>query len=599
MNTPETLFAEFPPVSRAEWKAKAIEDLKGADFDKKLVWKTDESFTIEPFYTAEDIFSTRENQQTTRKPGWKNYVEINVASDLQANKLALELKNFGAEGFLFKLDDPANHNIEMLLQGLDPVHDEISFSLGAPSPVFLSEYLVYLNRSVIRAPRVKGFYECDILENWSLSGQKPRFRDLADLLVRSKPYPGFRCLVVRSHSFVNAGANVTQELAYTLHKLSDYIEALLDEELSLPEILDELVLHFAIGGDYFFEIAKLRAVRIILGKILNFYGCTGAVIPIVCSGSSWTKSCYDINVNMLRNTTEAMSAVIGGCDALIVAPHDASVQQPSGFSRRIALNVGNILKEEAWFGMVNDPAAGSYYIKTLTDKLVDSTLAEFREIEAKGGYITAFRNGIIQDRIRQQRERKEKEIATRKRVFVGANKFSDKSDQHVCLQSTHANTSQNGLELLPQQHATTGFEELRKRTLLHFKRTGFVPEVQLLCFGNLVMRKARAGFAEDFFSVAGFRVMEEIFFTDNSEATGILKNSTADIIVFCSSDEEYCNMLLPFVNSNGVNSDKILIVAGYPEAGVDQLRAAGIAEFIHMRCDAVGVLGRLQDKLMV
>jgi methylmalonyl-CoA mutase len=592
-------FSEFAPVSKEQWKQKAIEDLKGADFDKKLVWKTDDGFPVQPFYTSEDMVDFDPSYFSSPKIDWTNYVEIKADSDVECNQIALQMKKFGAEGFLFKFDDPNYHNFETLLNGLDPLSDHISFSTSQPSAVLISDYLVHLNRSYIRAHKLDGFYESDILENWSVTGVKPKFHDLANLLKRSKPYPNFRCLVVRSHSFVNAGCNTTQELAFTLHKVSDYIEALLSEGLTTTEIIDELVLHMAIGGDYFFEIAKLRALRILLDDILEFYQCKPQSIPIISSGSMWSKSFYDPNVNLLRNTSEAMSAILGGCDALMINPHDSTYQQPTDFSRRIALNVANILKEESYFDKVADPASGSYYIENLTRSLVSSTLSLFREIEAKGGYISAFKNNIIQAKIKEQREKKEKEIGSRKRVFVGTNKYPEASDEHVVC----VNASENGVanvDLLPQQRATRICEEMRSRTIDYFKHTGNIPEVYLACFGNLALRKARATFASDFFATAGFEILGEYFNKDVVQLATDAANSNADIVVLCSSDDDYATGAVPFAEAlRTIDEKKILVLAGYLETLVESLKAAGFDEFIHVKSNAVDVLTNLQNKLLV
>lgn len=595
----DLVFTEFEPVSKEQWRQKAVQDLKGADFEKKLIWKTDDGFPIQPFYTSEDITDFDPAYFSSSKKGWINYVEIKADSDIECNRIAQQMKQFGAQGFLFKFDDPNYHNFETLLNGLDPLSDHISFSTTQPSAVLISDYLVHLNRSYIRAHKLDGFYESDILESWSVNGAKPNFHELANLLKRSKPYPNFRCLVVRSHSFVNAGCTTTQELAFTLHKVSDYIEALLAERLTTTEIIDELVLHMAIGGDYFFEIAKLRALRILLDDILEFYQCKPQSIPIISSGSMWSKSFYDPNVNLLRNTSEAMSAILGGCDALMINPHDATYQQPTDFSRRVSLNIANVLKEESYFDKVADPASGSYYIENLTRSLVSSTLSLFREIEAKGGYITAFKNNIIQTKIKEQREKKEKEIGSRKRVFVGTNKYPEASDEHIVSAETLLNCAAN-VDLLPQQRATRIFEEMRSRTIDHFKHTGNIPEVYLACFGNLAMRKARATFASDFFATAGFEILGEYFNHDVIQLANDAANSNADIVVLCSSDDDYANDAVQFAESlRSINENKILVLAGYPETLIESLKAAGFDEFIYVRSNAVEVLTAMQNKLLV
>lgn len=596
MNTPHDLFTEFSSTTKTDWIERATADLKGADFSKKLCWKTDEGFTVDPFYTVAD---RPDIQLPCRNGGnqWRNYTEINVDTDLAASRTANYLKQYGAEGFLFRLKQPEKHNIEMLLQGLDPMTDEISFTMDHPSVIFLSEYLVHLNKRYIRAERLNGFYECDVLEQWSLTGARPLFGAMADILVRSKPYPGFRCLVIRSHSFVNAGSNISQELAFTLHKISDNIDALRSEGLKMSEIMDELVVHLSTGSDYFMEIAKLRAIRILLSEILGFYGFSSYHVPIISSTANWQRTALDANTNILRNTSAAMSAVLGGCDALLIQPHDSLAAEQSNFSQRIALNIGNILRGEAYFDKVHDPAAGSYYIDHLTDQIVESTLKLFREIEARGGYMSAFKNGIIQQMIAAQRNRKIDEIATRKRVFVGVNKYANKQHTEVSETIDTANADVTGL--LPQLHATWQFEKLRERTRTHAVNRGETPSVYLAAFGNVAMRKARASFAEDFFALAAFDLTGEHYAEDVSQLAVDAASSNADIVVLCAADEDYAAHAITFINSfRQFNQDALLVLAGYPTELVDALAAGGINYFIHIRSNAIDTLSEIQDALL-
>jgi methylmalonyl-CoA mutase len=602
MNTQEPLFSMFSPVTKDEWRAKAIEDLKGADFEKKLAWKTDEGFSVNPYYALEDMQGL-ENQYknfASSKRTRKNYVEIKVDNDIQANNIALALKKSGANAFLFNFKHPQNHNFEILLKGLDATVDEISFSLAEPCITFFSDYLVYLNRSVIRAGKVNGFYECDVLENWSMTGLKPKFHELADLLVRSKPYPEFRCLVIRSHSFVNAGCNISQELAFTLHKLSDYIETLIAQGLKISDILNEVVLHFAIGSDYFFEIAKLRALRILLNDILEFYGCENYHMPVICSTANWSRSCYEPNVNMLRNTSEAMSAIAGGCDGLLIHAHDEHIKTPTDFSRRMALNIANILREESYFDAVSDPAAGSYYIENLTSQLVHNTLAIFKEIESKGGYILAFRNGAIQSKIAEQRKVKERKVKTGKKVYIGVNKHPDPSDKNINLKTQETFSAPDNLELLQEQTAVASIEAIRTRTMVHFKRTGYVPQVYMVGFGDDLMRKARSSFTTEFFAMAGFEMCGEDYFNDMQDAVTTASEKEADIIVLCSSDEDYAVSAVVFAKEfKKMHQHKTLVLAGYPEPIIEALKLAGIDVFIYRGCDAVEAIAALQNKLLV
>jgi methylmalonyl-CoA mutase len=411
------------------------------------------------------------------------------------------------------------------------------------------------------------------------------------------PATAFKTLVLKSHAFINAGSNTVQELAFTLNKLTDYIDKLSAKDLAVSRIIENLLLHTAIGGDYFFEIAKLRSLRIILKSIIGLYGID-VPIQILSSNSIWSKTYYDPNVNMLRNTTEAMSAVIGGCDALLTFPHDYSYAKPSRFSQRVALNISNLLKEESYFNKVADPAAGSYYIENLTSNLTENALNLFREVEENGGFIDSFSAGLIQERIELIRTRKEKEIASRKRVYVGTNKYPNLQEKAALREVNNKPKNKTGTPLLYPQHAARSFELLRDRTIRHFESTGFIPKVYLACFGNLAARKSRASFAAEFFGTAGFEIMGEFFFDDAQKAAEESAKSNADIVVICSSDLEYETYGVAFAELfKKVSKDKILVLAGYPEKIVEDLKKGGVDRFIHIKSDAIEILSDFQAKL--
>lgn len=603
MERTDTLFSGFAPVSKEQWIAKAVEDLKGADFDKKLVWKTDDGFTVYPFYTSEDLEAIEGLQTQDRlfahpRREWVRYACVRVTDAQEANRQALDLLNCGATGLLFSFTDPGEPNFPELLRGVDVVGLPVSFATAQPSVALVSEYLTFLYERNIKLESIKGFYVSDVLETWITKGEAPDFETMTTLVRLAADAPGFKTLVVQSHAFVNAGASTTQELAFTLNKLTDYLDKLTENGLDKELIAGKLMLHLAIGGDYFFEIAKLRAVRVLLKSILDLYGSDAETIPILASNALWSKSFYDPNVNLLRNTTEAMSAVLGGCDALLVEPHDASFGEPTLFSQRIALNVSNLLKEEAYFDKVVDPAAGCYYIESLTAMLADKALVLFKEVEAAGGFMQAFSTGMIQERIRIIREKKESEMATRKRVYVGTNKYPNGGEKSVLPRADNTEQAADGVPLLRPQRATRRFEELRNRTLAYGQATGFTPRVYLATFGNLAMRKARASFASEFFGTAGFTIMGEYFNSDPVKAAEESAAGEADIVVICSSDADYETGAMSFVTAFKARAtNKLLVLAGYPEALVASLKEAGVDVFIHVKTNAIEVLTQLQNKL--
>ncbi len=592
------LFSEFDSITAAAWKETAIKDLKGADFEKKLVWKTDEGISVQPFYTAEDLHSVQCIQSGECKKGWLNYIEADTTDQVAANKFICRMIDFDISGVLLDINDPGTIDFYILLNGINPEKLEISFKLPEPSPSLFRNYFDFLAKQEVKLSAVHGFVQTDVLETWSVTGQDPDIEALAEQIKITSQAEHLRGLMLSSHAFVNAGSGIVQELAFTLNKITDIIELLEKAGLERERIIGQLALHLAIGGDYFFEIAKLRAMRPLLATILERYSVTVPVIPVVSSSSAWSKSLYDPNVNMLRNTTEAMSAILGGCDALLIQPHDSTFKTPDEFSHRVALNISNLLKEESYFDKVADPAAGSYYIETITAELADQTLQLFSEIELNGGYVESFIEGVIQEKITALKNKKETEAASRKRVYVGTNKYPNLQEKAPPVQKLSADTEDCDIPLLQPQRATHLFEQMRQRSQQRFGLTGKAPKVYLACFGDLTMRKARASFAMEFFGTAGFEITEDYFFDDITKGAEQIAESDADIIVLCSSDAEYATEGKLFAETfKKHTAGKRLILAGYPAEIIETLKQAGVDDFIHMKTGVTGFITTLQDEL--
>ncbi len=597
MATNSNLFSEFGPTTKKEWIEKAIEDLKGTDFDKKLVWKTDEGFSVQPFYTKEDLqnIDTSVFRLNNKEKKWDNFISLNGDNANKANQLAKNLSSFDINGILFSIEKEENIDFKTLLAGIDVTKFKVAFKLSSPSATFVNSYFKYLESSGVELSDISGFIETDPLATWTQKGSKPDFDALAEQLKVTSSADNFKGLTISSLAFVNAGANIVQELAFTLNKITDLFDQLIEKGISVNNLSKELHIHFSIGGNYFFEIAKLRAFRVIAKEVFACYNLKNVDLSIFSSSSNWSKSIFDPEVNLLRNTTEAMSAILGGTGGLLINPHDSGYQNPSEFSHRIALNISAILKEESYFNKVEDPSSGSYYIEEITKEIAENTISLFQEIEAKGGFISAFKKGIIQDQIHTIRSKKETEFATRKRVIVGTNKYPNQQEKDI-VEEVHSNSHpQNGLKLLTPQRMTKSFDEMRKKTI----KSSIVPKVMLVCFGNLAMRKARASFSSEFFGTAGFEILGEFFYEDINNAAKEASSGEADIVVICSSDDEYGKDGLSFAKLfNNLSPNKKLIVAGYPSESIDHLAAAGVDSFIHMKTNVIEFIGQLQNELL-
>jgi methylmalonyl-CoA mutase len=371
--------------------------------------------------------------------------------------------------------------------------------------------------------------------------------------------------------------------------------------LSADDAARRIKFTFAVGSTYFMEIAKFRAARMLWANIVKAYGsekecCQKMKIHAVTS--EWNMTVYDPYVNMLRGTTEAMSAAIAGVDSLEVLPFDYPFRAPGEFSNRIARNTQSILKEEASFDKVVDPAAGSYFIENLTQSISETAWKLFTEVENMGGYVEAFKAGFIQNTIKATADARDKKIETRREIILGSNQypnFTEKADKDVTLEvvTRKAAPAACGTVLgqpLAKYRGAQPFEALRFAT----EQSGKEPVAFMVTYGNLAMCRARAQFACNFFAVAGFKVVDNNRFSSPEEGVKAALEAKADIIVACSSDDEYAEGV-PQIASL-VGDKAIVVVAGEP-ACKEELVAKGIENFISVKSNVLETLKGYQAKL--
>jgi methylmalonyl-CoA mutase len=332
---------------------------------------------------------------------------------------------------------------------------------------------------------------------------------------------------------------------------------------------------FAVGSTYFFEIAKLRAARMLWAQAVQAFGPANPAscrMNLQVRTASLNKSICDPYTNVLRATTEAMSAAIGGCDALTV--------QPFGFDDHLALGIQRVIAEEAHLNAVADPAGGSYYIESLTASLAREAWKLFQRIEAAGGYAASLSAGWLAQEIAKTRAGREKAVSSRRRAMVGVNNYPDLNGKPL-----EAAPAAEPNAPFPTLRLAEPFEQIRARTAQHAAATGRTPKVLLLKRGDVKMRTARANFALNFFGCAGFSLAE------SEEYVG----TDADLIILCSSDAEY----LAFAQEVCTRAKIPVIVAGNPKDQIDALTAAGVQGFVHIASDAVATLTDWQNRLGV
>jgi methylmalonyl-CoA mutase len=465
------LMQDFPPVPTAVWEAAIQKDLKGADYEKKLVWRSDEGIAVRPYYRSENLAGL--GAQTASIPGQFPFVRGNAKA-------------------------------------------------------------------------------------WEIDQQAVPPAD-----------------AIRADLVLEAGADAIQQvgiaLAWGVEKLTQ-----LSKDRPVDVAAREVEFVFAVGATYFLEIAKLRAARMVWAQAVAAFApvdLDSCRMNLRVRTARLNKSSCDPYTNVLRVTTEGMSAAIGGCDKLTV--------EPFGFDEHLALGVQRVLAEEAHLSAVADPAGGSYYIETLTAALAREAWKLFQRIEAAGGYSHAVSAGWLAEEIAKTRAAREKAVAVRRRAMVGVNNYPDLTAKPPEPAPTFAVDAAP----FPQFRLAEPFEKLRERTARHVLETGHTPKALLLKRGDVKMRTARSNFALNFFGCAGFEIAE------SEEYAG----SDADLIILCSSDPEY----LPFAQEICAAAKVPVVVAGNPKDQAVALKAAGVQGFIHIASDAVETLTYWQNRLGV
>ncbi|MBN2174464.1 MAG: acyl-CoA mutase large subunit family protein [Bacteroidales bacterium] len=618
----ERLFSEFPPVSTQEWNELLIKDLKGADFDKKLVWKTKEGISVKPFYRSEDLKNlnflnvlpsefpfTRGSKKNSND--WHVRQDIYVDDIKKANKKALDILMKGVTSLGFIIDpkfEPAIDEIEMLCANIYADAVELNFVCYHNSlkvVQYVEKLVKKYNRDLVK---IYGSVDFDPLGQYTLKGKFPVSAeasfDLAKIMIETaRNLPNFKVITVNGSYFHNSGATLVETLAFSLSQGVNYLTQLTERGLSINEVAPRIKFQFATGPNYFMEIAKLRAARLLWAHIVKAYGPSDEKktrMFVHAESSRWNKTIYDAHVNMLRTTTESMSAIIGGVDSLTVLPFNAVYENPADFSERIARNQQLLLKEESYLDKVTDPGAGSYYIENLTASLAEQAWKLFLEIQEKGGFLEAFRSGFVQARINQSAGERDMNIATRREILLGTNQYPNITElkyeeiNPASFESLNQQVADAEVETLKPYRGSLAFEKLRLATD-QYAKINPRPKVFLLNLGNLAMCRARAQFAGNFFGCAGYEIIDNNGFNSVKEAADTCLKSKARIAVICSSDEEYVDLAPQLADL--LRDKVILVLAGFPKDIVENLKKVGISHFIHIKSNVLETLKEFQQLL--
>jgi len=676
---------EYPTMEM--WREAVVQSLKGLPFEK-LLTKTYENITIQPMYSQE-VMATLPH--TASIPGSGGYVrgthplgylqklwhvsqelpyaapaEVNSAAkhDLQRGQTELHIvldaaTRAGKDADRAPTDQVGRGgtsisclpDVTTLLDHIDLPATSIFVQAGTQGLPLLALFAAYLKEHNVPRDTMQGCIGSDPLGVLVQEGELAHLTSWYDQLAVTTRWatqhaPRLQTILVQGNPYREAGGSAVQELAFTLATGVAYIRELQHRGLSIDEIAPRMRFSFAIGSDFFMEVAKFRTARLLWAQIVNAFGGSedAQKMAIHARTCRWNKTVFDPYVNMLRVTVEALAAVLGGCDSLHISPFDEIIRHPDEFSRRIARNVHIILREESNLYRLVDPAGGSWYVEQLTGEVGQQAWRLFQQIESEGGMLNALKAGIPQRQVQAVANQRRKHLSTRKDRIVGTNMYPNlvekkverrpfdhqafqalRREQLTTVRKTAApdrwiqfdpnRPIETGMEAVRNgatlgefgTHLTAGgesititplgihrgaefYEELRQKVEAMPER----PTVILLKMGAVKYHKARADFSRGFFEVGAFTVMDEHVFDSPEAAASAAVTSGAHIAVICSTDDQYPELVPPIAQSIKAEKPEMhVILAGYPKDQIETYNAAGVDEFIHVKANVYEILSHL------
>ena len=698
-------FSEFPPTPYEEWRKVVDKFLKGAPFEKRLITKTYEEIDLQPMYRREDVAGL---PHLDSLPGFAPYLrgtsplgyvtqswdvaqELPCATPAEFNAALCADMSRGQNAVNLVLDHPTLSGVDadqaeaaqvgkgglsissvadlaQALNGVDLETTPIYIQASASALTFTALLAALVMQQGKSLAKVRGAVGMDPLSQLARDGHLSRDLDgiygvMAQLTTWAVANaPQLQTITVQGHPYHNGGASTTQELAFALATAVEYIRAMQNRGLSIDDIAPRIRFSLSVGTNFFMEIARLRAARLLWAKIVKAFGGSDEAqkMSLHARTSSWNQTVYDPHVNLLRATTEAFSSAVGGCDSLHISPFDELLRTPDEFSRRIARNTHTVLREESHITRTVDPAGGSWYVENLTDSVGRKAWALFQDIEKQGGMVKALEAGWPQKQVADTAAKRAANIAKRKDIFVGSNMYPNLKETRLepeavdfaARQATratalsqyranaYADKKQAALDALAQggnkveaaiQAALAGatlgeiaqaaradakagvtitpicayrgaqaFETLREAAEAFVARTGQRPQVFLATMGPLTQHKGRADFATAFLAVGGIETIYPAGFETADEAADAALASGAPAVVICSTDPTYPELVPPLAQKlKQANPGLIVLLAGYPADHVEAFKAAGVDDFIHLAANCQSLLSTLQKKMGV
>jgi methylmalonyl-CoA mutase len=596
---------KFPQQNKEDWEQSAEKALKGKSLET-LSRNTYENIKLKPLYSREDLAE----RPLSQYPGIEDFrrgsyaagylgEEWEVAQKVSASsseELAEKLLDAAAKGQTALAFQPEQlTNPEKISIAVGELYKKYPFSVDAcQTHRPLIEELAKLRDS----EKITGYIAADPLSIAAADKLNDRSIDelYADLNetanVAAEHMPSLKTIMVNTAVYHNGGAHAIQELAFALAGGVNHLQYFLAKGKNTEEILSKMLFNFAIGSNFFMEIAKLRAAKVLWGKVAEVYGAERDSKNMVISAetSKFTKSACDSYVNVLRAGNEAFAAVLGGVQYLHVSPYNEPEGAHTSFSDRIARNTQLILKEEAHLLKVSDPAGGSWYVEHLTNELIDKAWELFLVIENLGGMAEALQTGWVQNQVSQVFEKKQKDVHTRKQSIIGTNIYANPDEEPLVLKE-NMEASKSDLKPIPQVRLSESFEGLRILSK-RLKEKGKQPQAGLICLGELKDHKARADFIAGFLAPGGVNAVRSDSVDNSEHAAAFMQKTNCRHYFICGSNDQYESMAAPLIRDlKEAFPSAAIYLAGLPEKGKrDEYEDAGINRYIHMKSDCYETL---------
>ncbi len=604
---------KFPQQSIDDWEQSAEKALKGKSIES-LSRNTYENIKLKPLYSKEDLTTGALSQypgaEDFRRGSyaagylseeWKVAQKISASSSEDLADKLLAATNKGQTAIAFEPE--LLKNPEKISVAVGELYEKYPFSVDAGT----NQHLLIAGLGAVKErEKVSGYIAADPLAIAAADSLNDRsidelYENLNETVsVAAENLPSLKTIMVNSAVYHNGGANAVQELAFSLAAGVNHLQYFLEKGKSTEEMLSKMVFKFAVGSNFFMEIAKLRAARVLWGKVAEAYGAEGDSKKMVISAetSFFTKSAYDSYVNMLRAGNEAFAAVLGGVQYLHVSPYNDPEGSQSPFSERIARNTQLILMEEAHLLKVSDPAGGSWYIEHLTNELISKSWELFLEIEEQGGMADALQTGWVQDQISQVLEKKKKDVHTRKQSIIGTNIYANPDEKPLQAEMETVQNSRSDLKPILQVRLSESFEGLRSLSE-RLKGKGIRPEAGLICLGALKDHKARADFISGFLAPGGVDAVKSGSVYNPEDAEAFIQKTNCRHYFICGSNEQYESMAVPLIKQLiQAFPAAAIYLAGLPEdRKKDEYNNAGISGYIHVKSDCYETLLNMLNEM--